>query len=120
MRRSTYLKAGTILAGVATLAFAPVATAQDVAEQEEVSAVSDIVVTGSRIRRPNIEAATPVAVVDAGEIEAIGSTNLIDVMARQPSAGLGSSASSTTNSVNGQGLATLNLRNLGSSRTLVL
>lgn len=120
MRRSTYLKAGTILAGVATLALAPVATAQDVVEQEEVSSVSDIVVTGSRIRRPNIEAATPVAVVDAGEIEAIGSTNLIDVMARQPSAGLGSSASSTTNSVNGQGLATLNLRNLGSSRTLVL
>ena len=30
------------------------------------------------------------------------------------------SASSTTNSVSGQGLATLNLRNLGSSRTLVL
>ncbi len=77
MRRSTYLKAGTILAGVATLAFAPVATAQDVVEQEEATSVSDIVVTGSRIRRPNIEAATPVAVVDAGEIEAIGRSGIV-------------------------------------------
>jgi len=123
MKLSSYLKTGTVLAGLATLALAPAAMAQETeqpSEQEVVSSVSDIVVTGSRIRRPNVEAATPVAVVDAGEIEALGSTNLIDVMSRQPSAGLGSTASSTTNTIAGQGLATLNLRNLGASRTLVL
>ena len=121
MRRSTYLKTGTVLAGITTLLMAPAAVAQEAPnDQSEVSAVSDIVVTGSRIRRPNIEAATPVNVTDAREIEALGATNLVDALNRMPQAGLGSTASSTTNSIAGQGLATVNLRNLGAGRTLVL
>lgn len=123
MRLSAYLKTGTIIAGLAvTAAAAQPAWAQSETPpaEPEASAVADIVVTGSRIRRPNVEAATPVNVVDAQEIENTGVTNLIDAMSRQPQVGLGSSASSTTNSVAGQGLATLNLRNLGASRTLVL
>lgn len=120
MRLSAYLKAGTMMAGMAMIVAAQPALAQSETTDEQASAVADIVVTGSRIRRPNVEASTPVNVVDAQEIENIGVTNLIDAMARQPQVGLGASASSTTNSVSGQGLATLNLRNLGSSRTLVL
>ncbi|MGX1747097.1 MULTISPECIES: TonB-dependent receptor domain-containing protein [unclassified Brevundimonas] len=122
MRLSAYLKTGTIIAGLAVTAAAQPAWAQSEAPpaEPEASAVADIVVTGSRIRRPNVEASTPVNVVDAQEIENIGVTNLIDAMARQPQVGLGASASSTTNTVAGQGLATLNLRNLGASRTLVL
>jgi len=123
MRLSAYLKTGTMIAGLAvTAAAAQPAWAQSEAPatDPEASAVADIVVTGSRIRRPNVEASTPVNVVDAQEIENIGVTNLIDAMARQPQVGLGSSAASTTNTIAGQGLATLNLRNLGSSRTLVL
>ena len=122
MRLSAYLKTGTMIAGLAVVAAAQPAWAQSETTDPspEASAVSDIVVTGSRIRRPNVEASTPVNVVDAQEIENIGVTNLIDAMARQPQVGLGSSASSTTNTVAGQGLATLNLRNLGASRTLVL
>lgn len=129
MRLSAYLKAGTMIAGCAVLAVSQPAWAQetppaeapeDAAAAESVGTVSDIVVTGSRIRRPNVEAATPVNVVDAEEIENLGVTNLIDALARQPQVGLGSSSASTTNTVAGQGLATLNLRNLGASRTLVL
>ncbi len=123
MRLSAYLKTGTMIAGLAfTAAAAQPAWAQSEASATDpaASAVADIVVTGSRIRRPNVEASTPVNVVDAQEIENIGVTNLIDAMARQPQVGLGASASSTTNTVAGQGLATLNLRNLGASRTLVL
>ncbi|MBK1967889.1 MULTISPECIES: TonB-dependent receptor domain-containing protein [Brevundimonas] len=122
MRLSAYLKTGTIIAGLAVTAAAQPGWAQSEAPaaEPEASAVADIVVTGSRIRRPNVEASTPVNVVDAQEIENIGVTNLIDAMARQPQVGLGASASSTTNTVAGQGLATLNLRNLGASRTLVL
>lgn len=120
MKLSAYLKAGTMMAGLAMVVAAQPASAQNETPDEQVSAVADIVVTGSRIRRPNVEASTPVNVVDAQEIENIGVTNLIDAMARQPQVGLGASASSTTNTVAGQGLATLNLRNLGASRTLVL
>lgn len=120
MRLSAYLKAGTMMAGMAMIVAAQPALAQSASSDDQASAVADIVVTGSRIRRPNVEASTPVNVVDAQEIENIGVTNLIDAMARQPQVGLGASASSTTNSISGQGLATLNLRNLGSSRTLVL
>src|SRR5690606_36887287 len=102
-----YLKTGTIIAGLGVTAAAAAqpawAQTEAPAAEPEASAVADIVVTGSRIRRPNVEAATPVNVVDAQEIENTGVTNLIDAMARQPQAGLGSSASSTTNSVSGQG-----------------
>jgi len=123
MRLSAYLKTGTMIAGLAVTAAAAQpawAQSESTGTDPEASAVADIVVTGSRIRRPNVEASTPVNVVDAQEIENIGVTNLIDAMARQPQVGLGASASSTTNTVAGQGLATLNLRNLGASRTLVL
>lgn len=125
MKLSALLKTGTVIAGLAVVAASQPAWSQEATQtddqaQDSVGAVADIVVTGSRIRRPNVEASTPVNVVDAQEIENIGVTNLIDAMARQPQVGLGSSAASTTNSVAGQGLATLNLRNLGASRTLVL
>ena len=90
MRLSAYLKTGTIIAGLAvTAAAAQPAWAQSEtpAAEPEASAVADIVVTGSRIRRPNVEAATPVNVVDAQEIENTGVTNLIDAMSRQPQVG---------------------------------
>lgn len=118
---SKRLCCGTILSGLATLAMADPAWAVQAAPgAPEAVSVDEIIVTGSRIRRPNLEAATPVSVLDAAEIEASGVTNVIDMLMRQPQMGLVTSAASTTNTTTGQGRATLNLRNLGSSRTLVL
>ncbi len=79
-----------------------------------------IVVTGSRIARPQIEQAVPVGVITADSIENVGQTNLLDALQDLPISGQseGRTASNFNNSGNGESLA--NLRNLGSARTLVL
>jgi iron complex outermembrane receptor protein len=109
------LLAGPALAQTAALQAAPVTTAGDNAD-----AATTIVVTGSRIARPQAEASVPVAVVSAQSIQNAGQTNLLDALRDLPISGqsLGTSASNFSNSGNGE--ATINLRNLGSQRTLVL
>lgn len=79
-----------------------------------------IVVTGSRIARPELEASIPVAVLSAQRIADKGQTNLLDALRDIPIAGtsLGTTGSNFNNFDNG--VATVNLRNLGDSRTLVL
>ena len=57
--------ASTMICGL-FVAVAGAAEAQTAAEQP--SQVSEIVVTGSRIARPNLDAPTPVSVVDAKAI----------------------------------------------------
>ena len=77
----------------------------------------DIVVTGSRISNPNLTSASPITVVNAAEIKLRGATRIEDVLNSLPS----SFATQTSSVSNGStGTATINLRNLGESRTLVL
>ena len=117
------LRSSTALA--AALAFyalsAHPAAAQDQqppAEQGE----EEIVVTGSRIARPaNIDAPTAVTTIGTEEIQSSGLTNAADILRTVPSFGV--PALSTTNSnflTSGAGVNTLQLRNLGEDRTLVL
>ena len=76
-----------------------------------------IVVTGSRIRQPNLESASPVTVVSAEEITQTGTTRVEDLVNSLPQV----FAAQGSNVSNGStGTATLNLRGLGSERTLVL
>jgi len=83
--------------------------------------VQEIVVTGSRIARPNLDSPTPVSVVDQRIIEATGEVNTGEIIRQLPSAGV--SALTPTNSnffTTDNGVTTVNLRNLGEDRTLVL
>jgi len=95
------------------------AMAQDAARPVSEEA-ADIVVTGSRIARPELTASIPVAVVSAQTIENRGQTNALDAIRDIPIAGqsLDKAASNFSNFDNG--ISTVNLRNLGTSRTLVL
>jgi len=79
-----------------------------------------IVVTGSRIARPELKAAVPIEVVSAQSISATGTTNIQDALKDLPSVGQGIDRASSNFSNTGNAEATVNLRNLGSSRTLVL
>ncbi len=79
-----------------------------------------IVVTGSRIARPELTSSTPVAVVGAAQIAEEGATNIQDVLQEMPQVGVGLSRTNTNFATTGNGVASVNLRNLGSSRTLVL
>jgi len=96
--------------------------AQDQAEQAEQAGNSEaIVVTGSRIRRPDLESASPVAVIDAQQIQSQGIVNTQDLLQKLPQIGIpGLSRTNSNFLTTGNGVATLNLRNLGDSRTLVL
>jgi len=106
----------------AALIFPAVAVAQDAPQDAQEAGVDQnvIIVTGSRIPTPQLEASIPIAVVSAQTIQQAGDTNLLDALRDLPLAGqsLDRSASNFSNFGNGQ--ATVNLRNLGDSRTLVL
>ncbi|MXP45135.1 TonB-dependent receptor domain-containing protein [Allopontixanthobacter sediminis] len=76
-----------------------------------------IVVTGTRIRQANLESASPITVVSAEEITQTGTTRVEDLVNSLPQV----FAAQGSNVSNGStGTATLNLRGLGSERTLVL
>ena len=84
---------------------------------EPVEDSADIVVTGSRIPQPNLTSASPVTVLTATEIKLQGTTRTEDLINSLPQ----SFAAQGSNISNGAtGTATVNLRGLGSARTLVL
>ncbi|GAA4643166.1 TonB-dependent receptor [Pontixanthobacter gangjinensis] len=111
------LMAGTIMAGAM---IATPAMAQDAGATADAAADADdgfIVVTGSRIAKRNVDTAAPVAVVGAEEFELSGTVNVENVINTLPQVVPGTTSFSNNP---GNGTATLNLRGLGSQRTLVL
>lgn len=97
------------------------ALAQEVQQQAEADDGGEaIVITGSRIARPDLSSTTPVQVLSTETIQRTGAANIQDVLAELPAVGQNISRTSTNFSTTGNGQASVNLRNLGSSRTLVL
>ncbi|HEX7944450.1 MAG TPA: TonB-dependent receptor, partial [Phenylobacterium sp.] len=83
--------------------------------------VAEIVVTGSRISRPNLESPVPVSVVDSRAIEASGQISTGEIIRQLPAAGVSTiTPTNSTFATAGNGITTVNLRNLEESRTLVL
>lgn len=94
---------------------APAAVAATAEDEEE---TENIVVTGSRIARSSLTSYGNIAVVDSEQIKATGAVTVDDLLRRLPSVSL---QGTTVNANNGgQGFRTVDLRNLESSRTLVL
>jgi iron complex outermembrane recepter protein len=100
---------------MATSAFAQDALPQDAAEAEETGDV--IIVTGTRIQSPNLTAAAPVTAVTAADIKLSGTGKVEDILNSLPQV---FAAQSSTLSNGATGTATVDLRGLGSARTLVL
>lgn len=94
------------------------------ADQRETAAtVEEIMVTGTRIRRPSgADAPVPVTVIGVEDIQLSGRPNVADVVRELPALGQGTNLSGVTaNDAGGvQGLNLLDLRRLGVERTLVL
>ncbi|WP_333806647.1 TonB-dependent receptor plug domain-containing protein, partial [Phenylobacterium sp.] len=76
-------------------------------------------VTGSRIQRPNLEAAQPLLVISSERIEAKGQTNLAEAINDSPSSGVPINPIGDQGSF-GTGRNYVNLLNLGTNRTLTL
>ena len=101
-------------AGAAVGLTAPLAYGQAAAPVEK---VQKITVTGSRIPLQTLESESPVSIISAQDIANTGLTNVADIINQLPQA----FADFGQMEANGaSGTATVNLRNLGSSRTLVL
>ena len=136
------LRAGVALTALATVATG--AAAQSTLPPEDVIAGqappaapgesargpgNEIVITGSRIRHNPLDQASPVVFVDQQDIQKTGLNSITDVIQRLPSAagGLNTKFNNSGNFGNppdgggvGAGAAEIDLRYLGSKRTLVL
>jgi iron complex outermembrane receptor protein len=89
-------------------------------QAEDRAADAEIVVTGSRIRNPALTSSSPLQVVTAEKLENAGATNVQEVLTQVPAVGVPSQTRVSNAGDTSPGLATVNLRNLGSDRTLVL
>ena len=79
-----------------------------------------IVVTGSRIRRPNLESQVPVVSISGDEFFERGNTSVGDTLNELPALRSTFSQSNSTRFLGTSGLNLLDLRGLGTQRTLVL
>src|SRR5262245_29981683 len=107
-----------LLAAGATSAGAYVSGA---AAQAQEDSLEQVVVTGSRIATTGIESPSPLQIVGAQDIDDSGVMNLQDLLQQNPA--FSTPAISRTNSnfaTSSAGVATVDLRNLGTERTLVL
>jgi len=118
--RAAMWTGGAFAAGLAahsSIAQAQTPPTKVAAADEETPAVSEVVVTGSRIATPNLDSISPVTAVTSEEIKSTGVTRVEDLLNALPQvvADQGSGLSMGSN-----GTATINLRGLGTQRTLVL
>ncbi|MBW8734798.1 MAG: TonB-dependent receptor plug domain-containing protein, partial [Asticcacaulis sp.] len=95
------------------------AVAQDTAAAPTAKASDDaVIVTGTRIRRPNAKSAAPITTIDKQELQFQGVLNLEEAINRLPS--VRADSTQFTNGSDSDGRAKINLRNLGWQRNLVL
>ena len=79
-----------------------------------------IVITGSRIARPNLTATVPIQSISSENLERTGSVSLVDSINRLPALRASATLANSTGSIGDAGIEALDLRGLGTSRTLVL
>jgi len=93
----------------------------EVRPQAEEAAGGDVVVTGSRIARPaNLDAANPIQSISIQELTNTGNVSLGDALNSLPALGATYSSANSTRFIGTAGLSLLDLRRLGTARTLVL
>ena len=118
MLKSRYFCGGSILAVAMTLGVAHSATAADTPSSSGSTTVEEVIVTGSFIAGTSEKAAQPVDVIGQQELAKQGQPSVVQLVKTLTAA---QSSLGESNRYNGgAGTASVNLRGLGSSRTLVL
>ncbi len=120
MIKSRFFCSASVLAAAMALGASGQTLAQTATP--EANDVAEVVVTGSFIRGTPEDAALPVEVIGADELQRRGSPNTIELIKSLPISGpvLGDSNQFSTAAQGQVGAGTINLRGLGSLRTLVL
>ncbi|KFZ37122.1 TonB-dependent receptor [Shewanella mangrovi] len=111
---------GLLMTAVSGFVFSQysLAAEQAASEQANTDKVERIEVTGSRIQRADLETASPVTTISADTIVAQGYTS-VDQLLQDQTSMAGAPIGSTTNN-GSDGVAQVDLRGMGSQRTLVL
>ena len=118
MKSTSILKASAAPLALGLALAATPAMAQDAGSDEEAAEGNVILVTGSRIARPDLEAPSPVTVVGEEQIELTGTTTVESLLNELPQVIPGNTR--VSNNSGGENFATLDLRGLGPGRTLIL
>jgi iron complex outermembrane recepter protein len=105
--------AASAVIGIALLA-TPAFAQEKPAEEEEVGTIT---VTGSRVARPNAESPSPITSVGSEDIKEFGATKIEDLSNSLPQVFAGQSSGVSNGA---DGTATIDLRGLSPSRTVVL
>src|SRR5579863_308547 len=105
----------TASAGVTTLHAQTAPPAQPA--EATAAPLTEVVVTGSRIKTPNETAISPISTVTAADITQTGLTRVEDVLNNLPMVFAGMNS---TTSNGADGTASIDLRGLGNQRTLTL
>ena len=117
MYKNNFLANSARFALIGGVTFAAFNASIAVAAEDGAKKVERIEVTGSRIKRTDMEAASPVLVMNREELEATGMISIGDILQTIPAAG---SALNTAFNNGGDGSTNMDLRNLGAQRLLVL
>jgi outer membrane receptor protein involved in Fe transport len=107
---------GVAIAQVSQPTVEPDATAPEVSQEP----VNDVVVTGSRIRRPNDDSPIPITSITAENIFETGRISVGDTLNQLPQLRPSLGSQNSTSGLGVRGLNFLDLRSLGRARTLVL
>ena len=113
--KTSKLRSAIILALVAVPVSMPL-MAQE--EGDDATRLDTITVTGSRIKRADVEGALPVVVIDRAQIEASGTITVADFLRDTTFNSFGAYMSSSGSS--GLGATQVSMRGLGAQRTLIL
>ncbi|WP_297903776.1 TonB-dependent receptor [Metallibacterium sp.] len=121
---SSAVRLALTLGAVATAGVVGSAMAQDTGTTTPPSStkakeLQTIVVTGSRIRRVDVETANPIFTISRQTIQQSGAVTLGNLVQSTPAIS-GDATNPSVNNGGGDGAATISLRGLGVSRTLVL
>src|SRR5476649_966737 len=119
------LSLGAVIAvGASSTAFAQDQSAQpqsntNPAASKKAATLQTVVVTGSHIRRVDLETASPVVTIDRAAIQASGKLTLGDLVQDLPAV-TGGNTNPQVNNGGGTGASSIGLRGLGPNRTLIL
>ena len=95
-------------------------TAGPTKDVKKTDVLEEVVVTGSRIARPDLERLQPTVVVSAASMDERGQTNVADALDELPAFGVPPSSAANTQGSFGIAQSFVDLYSLGSQRTLTL
>lgn len=124
VKKVSFLITGTgLILGMTNVALSQTTTAEasttpTAPTAPDAALLQEVVVTGTLIQQPDLQSSVPISVVSTQDLLDTGNAAIVQAFRNMPE--FGSDSASTDTNIGGGGEQTLDLRNLGSQRTLDL